>query len=156
MRIAPWVAGALMATAAVLAGAFALTEPAAYGLCVTCHGRDLLGWTLGWLPGLDLPLSPAAAQAPVLTVVGLLAGAWLGARSGGEVRPRPAGRPWRSFVLGLFSMLFGLLALGCTSRLLLRAAYGDTLAWWALAGVAAGISLATGVLAWRARRDAPW
>lgn len=155
MRIAPWMAGAIMAVAAVLAGAFVLTEPPAYGLCVTCHGRDLVGWTLGWVPGLDLPLSPAALQGPVLTVVGLLAGSWLGARSNGEVRARPAGRPWRSFLLGMLSMIFGLLALGCTARLLLRAAYGDSLAWWALAGAAAGISLATGLLAWRARRVEP-
>ncbi len=148
----PWSAGAVIGVTAVVVGAYWVSDPPAYGLCVACHARDLLHGALNWAAGLNLTVSPAASQWPLLTVVGLLVGANLGARSSGELRARGPRRPLVQFLLGMLSMLFALIALGCTTRLLLRAAYGDLLAWWALAGVAAGISAATGLLAWHARR----
>lgn len=148
----PWVAGALLGVAAALASlAFDVTAPA-YGLCVACHARDLVNGGLNALLGLGLDVSPAWYDGWILTVPGLLLGARLGARLGGEARPRPARQPVHSFCLGLVTMAFSLLALGCTTRLLLRAAYGDAVAYWTLAGAAAGIAAATGLLAWQARR----
>lgn len=147
-----WLAGGAIALVAVLAGAFLITDPPVYGFCVACHGRDLVGGTLNLAFGFRLPVSFAAQGWPVLTVVGLLIGAHLGASSSGEHRQRAAVRPARSFLLGMGAMIFSLVALGCTVRLLLRAAYGDPLAYWALAGAAVGIAGATGLLALRARR----
>lgn len=153
MKIIPaWLAGALLGVLAALGSlAFDVYSPA-YGLCVACHARDLINGSLNGLFGLGLDVAPAAWGGWILSVPGLLLGAWLGARLSGEVRRRPARQPARSFLLGLLTMSFSLLALGCTTRLLLRAAYGDALSYWTLAGAAVGIAGATGLLAWHARR----
>lgn len=151
-RVSPVVAGAGIALLAVLAGSFfSVAPPPAYGICVACHARDLVTWLVDLVPGVRLNGGPAG---PLLTVVGLLIGAHLGARQAGEYRPRRAGRPVRQFALGLLTMVFSLVALGCTTRLVLRAAYGDRMAFWALGAAAAGVAAATGLLAWRARRGA--
>lgn len=151
----PWIAGALMAAVAVAVSAYAVTDPPAYGLCVACHGRDLVGWFVGQVVSGAALRSPASGDWPLLTGAGLLIGAYLGARPAGEVRPRPARRPLIQLALGAGVMLFSLVALGCTTRLLLRAAYGDLMAGWSLAGAAVGVALATGLLAWRARHFQP-
>jgi hypothetical protein len=127
-----------IAVLAVAASSFVITSPPVYGFCVACHTRDLLTGT-----------------APLLTGVGLLIGAYLGARQGGEVRPRRPERPVAHFWLGFLAMVASLVALGCTVRLLLRAAYGDSAAVLAVGGLAAGIALGTWILQRRARRGLP-
>lgn len=144
----PWLAAALTGAAAALVGAWALPETPAYGICVACHGRELVSWLLFWPMGREAP----AAATPLLTGVGLLLGARLGAAGAGEVRHRESRRPLLHFGLGVAVMIAALAALGCTTRLLLRSAYGDLTAIWSLAGVAGGIALATFLLLWQARR----
>lgn len=146
----PWIAAALTAVAAVFVGAWAMPQTPAYGICVACHGRDLVGWLLFWPAGVGWEAQTAAT--PLLTGVGLILGARLGAAGAGEIRSRQARRPLLHFALGLVVMVSALAALGCTTRFLLRAAYGDLTAVWSLGGVAAGIAAATGLLLWRARR----
>lgn len=150
--IPAWAAGGLIALLAVLVGAFYVTDPPVYGFCVACHARDLVGGTLNGLLRVDLPVTATAADWPLLTALGLPLGAYLGARTSGEGRRRQARRPMMVFLLGMAAMIFSLVALGCTTRLLLRAAYGDALSYWALGGVVAGIGGATALLVWRARR----
>lgn len=147
-----WIAGGLIALIAVAVGAFAVTDPPVYGFCVACHARDLAGGVLNGFAGLDLPVAFVSADWPLLTALGLPIGAYLGARTSGEGRNRPVRRPLSAFLLGMAAMVFSLVALGCTARLLLRAAYGDALSYWALGGVVVGICGATAMLVWRARR----
>lgn len=134
----PWAAGSAIALTGVAASAFLISDPPVYGICVACHTRDLL-----------------TAAAPLLTVPGILIGAFLGARFHGEFRPQRPDRLLSSFLLGATAMVASLVALGCTLRLLLRAANGDTLAWLAIGGVAAGIAVGTGFLSLHARGRAP-
>lgn len=134
-RVKPWVAGSTIALVAVVASAYFITSPPVYGFCVACHTRDLVTGT-----------------APLFTGVGLLIGAFFGARRHGEFRFRKPVRLLSRFVLGMTAMVASLVALGCTVRLLLRAAYGESTAWWAVGGVALGIALATYALRLYARR----
>ena len=67
---------------AVLAGTIGgVYPPEAYGFCTTCHGRDLvLGIVQPFFPGtFDLP-----TLWPLLTVVGVMAGAGLARRAAHE------------------------------------------------------------------------
>lgn len=150
--IPAWIAGGLIAMIAVAVGAFAVTNPPVYGFCVACHARDLAGGALNGFLGFDLPVTTGSADWPLLTALGLPIGAYLGARASGEGRQRPARRPVSAFLFGMAAMIFSLVAMGCTARLLLRAAYGDALSYWALGGAVAGVGGATAMLVWRARR----
>lgn len=143
------VAGALLGVLAVVASGFLAPAgaPPAYGICVACHGRDLLAGL-----GLRSWVGTTGAGGLVLTTVGLVLGAALAAALNGEQRRRPARQPVQSLVLGALTMCAALLALGCTTRLALRVAYGDVLAIWSLAGVALAIVAATKGMVWYAHR----
>ena len=138
--IHPVVAGILIAVIAVVAGALVLSPPADYGLCTTCHARDLA-------VGLVQQVAPAIVDAPVffpmLTTLGILAGAWLARRASGE-RIHADPRPTRSLVAtrvgqGFLAVSFALLAMGCPIRLTLRASDLAVEGIIGLTGVAFGI-----------------
>lgn len=131
----PWVAGSTIALVAVVASAYLITSPPVYGFCVACHTRELVTGT-----------------APLFTGAGLLAGAFFGARRHGEFRLRRPVQLLSRFFLGMTAMVASLVAMGCTVRLVLRAAYGESTAWWAIGGVALGTALATHALRLHARR----
>ena len=152
----PWrpkglLAGAALGLLAVLASGLLSRAgaPPAYGVCVGCHGRDLLAGV-----GLGQWVGSSAVNGVVLTTVGLFLGAALAALANREWRRRPARSPVRSFLLGVLTMCAALLALGCTTRLALRAAYGDSLAVWSLAGAALAIAGVAGGMVYLARRAA--
>lgn len=151
MRPRGFLAGALLGVLAVVASGLMSRAgaPPAYGVCVACHGRDLLGGL-----GLSALVGRPAVAGLVLTTVGLLGGAFLAAWLHREHRRLRARHPARSLLLGALTMFASLLALGCTTRLVLRTAYGDRLALWSLAGVAVAIAGGTGILMRLARRGA--
>lgn len=146
----PWVAGIVIGVAAVLAGTIGgLNPPEAYGLCTTCHGRDLI-------LGMVRPFSGATFDLPtlwpMLTVVGVVAGSWLARRLAAErVRPDRLDLPMITtrMAQGFVVMSFALLAMGCPIRLTVSAANLAMQAFIGLAGVAVGIWL--GVQYLRAR-----
>ncbi len=126
-----------MALAAVAAGAFfAVRPPDAYGICMACHGRDLVNWVVNLRLGTRLPVAPVSLVFPLLTTVGVVIGAFVAAVVSGEFRWRMPSRPLRSILNGILVMNFALLAAGCSTRLLLRAAAGD---WLGVAGFGAMI-----------------
>lgn len=138
--IPPWVAGIAIGIVAALAGTIGgVGPPDSYGLCTTCHGRDLLlGLVQPVLPGvLDVP-----AMWPMLTVVGVMGGAWLARRA---VRERAAvetvdGRTIVTrFGQGFAAMSLALLALGCPVSLTLRTADLAVEGMIGLGGAALGI-----------------
>jgi hypothetical protein len=144
------IAGGLFA---VIAGTFfAVRPPEAYGICMACHGRDLLNWTLNMLLHTRLEVASASAVFPVLTTVGVIFGAVIGAKTSGEFRWYNPESGFRGFLYGALVMNCALLAGGCSIRLLLRSAAGDWIGVMGFGGMAAGVILATAWLRWRAAR----
>ena len=148
---APWIAGIVIGIVAVLAGTVGgVQPPEAYGFCTTCHGRDLI-------LGLVRPLSGATFDLPtlwpVLTVVGVVGGAWLARRLAAETA-RPDRLDTVTIVTraaqGFVVMSFALLAMGCPIRLTISAANLAVPAFIGLAGVALGIWLGVQYLKVRA------
>jgi hypothetical protein len=145
--------GAIGGVLAVVAGAvFAVRPPEVYGLCMACHARDLVNWTINDLAGTHLTIAPASLVFPVLTTVGVLVGALLGAMLSGEFRWRSVENSLHMFVYGALVMMFALLAGGCAIRLLLRTAAGEALGMSGFGGLIAGVTCGTIWLRWRATR----
>ena len=126
--------------------------PDAYGLCMACHARDLVDWTINHLAGTRLTVAPASLVFPVLTPIGVLLGALAAAFANGEFRWRIPDRSWRTFLYGALVMNFALLAGGCSIRLLLRTAAGEALGLGGFGGLVAGVVVGTWWLRWRASR----
>lgn len=153
IRITGLQAGVVIAIAAVAAGSFfAVRPPDAYGLCMACHGRDLVNGLANVIADTRLTVAQASAVFPLLTTVGVLVGALAAALISSEFRFRRTRAPLRNFLHGIVVMNFALLAAGCSSRLALRTAAGD---WLGVAGFGAmviGVVLGTNWVRWRARR----
>ena len=153
LRVTATHTGIIAGILAVAAGAFfGVRPPEAYGICMACHGRDLVNWTINMVAHTNLEVAAASLLYPVLTTIGVLAGALLGARTSGEFQWRSPDNSVRTFFYGILVMNFALLAGGCSIRLLLRAANGETLGLLGFTGMAAGVIAATFYLRWRATR----
>jgi hypothetical protein len=138
---------------AVVAGAFLeVRPPEAYGVCMACHGRDLVNWLINELAHTHLSVAPASLVFPVLTTVGVLLGAVLGAHTSGEFRWRRPESLLKSFGYGVLVMNLALLASGCSFRLLLRASAGEVLGLLGFIGMVGGVILGTFWLRWRSTR----
>jgi hypothetical protein len=122
---------------------FRVSPPSGYGICMACHGRDVLVWITNEADLTSFSIADASLIFPLLTVPGVLIGAWLAASRNGEFRwHKPASGPG-NLLLGFGIMIFALIAAGCTFRLTIRAAYGEPLGIFALAALVAGILGAT-------------
>jgi len=149
-RVARWPRsavfyGVVTAVLAVVVGEWLhVSPPAAYGLCSACHGRDLTDWLLNHIEGRRLFITAAGAGAtPLLTVVGLVIGAFLAARRNGEFGSINIGGNVRQFGFGAVVMGAALFVGGCPTRIIIRTGYGDLAGLLALGGVAVGIVIAT-------------
>lgn len=144
VRVSALTWGVVAGLLAVVVGAFfEVRPPEAYGICMACHARDLVDWGANRLLSTDLTVAGASAVFPLLTTVGVLAGACVGAVTGGEFRWRTLDNPLKTFLYGVLVMNFALLAAGCSIRLALRAAYGELLGLVGFAVFVAGAALAT-------------
>ena len=153
VRVTAVQMGAVAGLLAVVAGAvFDVRPPEAYGLCMACHARDLVNWTINDLTGTHLTVAPASLVFPALTTIGVLLGALIGSTSSGEFRWQNPESSARTFVYGALVMNFALLAGGCAIRLLLRTASGEVLGTFGFAGLIAGVTSGTFWLRWRATR----
>lgn len=153
VRVTAMHMGVIAGLSAVVAGAvFDVRPPDAYGLCMACHARDLVNWTINRLANTHLTVAPASLVCPVLTTIGVLAGAVIGAVSAGEFRWRTPESPARTFAYGVLVMNCALVAGGCAIRLLLRTASGETAGMLGFAGLIAGVTSGTMWLRWRATR----
>ena len=153
VRITAVQMGIVTGIAAVLAGAlFEVRPPEAYGICMACHGRDLVNWTVNFVVGTHLTVASASLVFPVLTTIGALIGAFLAASASGEFRWRTPESSVKSFAYGALVMNAALLAGGCSIRLLLRTAAGEALGLVGFGGMVAGVILGTLWLRWRASR----
>jgi hypothetical protein len=125
--------------------------PEAYGFCVACHTRDLVNVGVNDIAGTKLAVAAISQNAilPVLTVIGVLAGAFVSARYYQEFRTKTGDIATYIWYLlgGIFFMIFALFMGGCPYRMGLRIGYGDVVALIGviaiIVGVLAGIKIAT-------------
>lgn len=153
MRISGLQAGIVMAIIAVIVSAL-VGERAedAYGICLACHGRDLLGWILNWSLDANIPVAPAFLVFPALTSIGIMLGSLLAAIISGEFRWHVPDSFVKPFLLGLMVMVFALVAGGCATRLLLRTSAMEFLGLAGFAAMAVGVVAASYFLRWWAQR----
>jgi hypothetical protein len=153
VHVSATATGIVAGLLAVIAGSlFDVRPPDAYGLCMACHARDLVDWTINAAAGTQLAVAPASLVFPVLTPIGVLLGALLAARTTGEFRWQRPDHPLKTFLYGVVVMNCALLAGGCSIRLLLRTSAGEPAGMIGFAALAAGVILATQWLRWRAAR----
>ncbi len=151
MHITPITMGVITAFLAVVAQAFLYMQPPpAYGLCIICHGRDLIIWLVSALTGAQREVAAISMYWPVLTVVGVFLGSRYAAISHAEHRDVPCKNPLVAFACGMAVMILGLVIMGCPTRLLLRAAYGDIAGVVGVIALLLGVVAATLVMRWRA------
>jgi YedE family putative selenium metabolism protein len=128
----------------VLGAALALLgNPANSGICVSCFMENLSG-SLGLHHNLRM-----AFLRPEL--VGFVAGAFLMALMGREMRPRSGAYPVLAFVLGFFLIAGSSVFMGCPIKMMLRLGAGDMTAVAGLLGLAGGVWV--GVRYYRAGLD---
>lgn len=146
MRITPGMTGAVIGALAVAAQwLFDTSNPQAYGVCIACHARDMLGWIFNNLAYLNIAVTSASIFTPLLTVFGILLGAHAAARRHTEFSRQESGGEARMFLLGFLVMLSALLLAACPIRLLLRVAYGEPLGVfagaWMVIGIISGVEI---------------
>lgn len=144
IQVSALTMGAVAGLLAVIVGAFfEVRPPEAYGICMACHARDLVNWSTNHLLNTNLVVAEASTVFPLLTMVGVLVGAFVGAVTSGEFRWQTLDNPLKTFLYGVLVMNFALLAAGCSIRLALRAADGEPLGLAGFATFIAGVVLAT-------------
>ena len=149
----PLVVGLLIGVLAALVQGLLISAggPEAYGFCVACHTRDVVNDAVNSIAGTKLAIAPISQNAilPVLTVIGVLIGAFISAKVYKEFKTKTGSAISYIWYLlgGLFFMAFALFMGGCPYRIALRVGYGDVIALIGLfaiiAGVLAGIKIAT-------------
>jgi hypothetical protein len=153
LRVSPVQTGIVAALLAVTAGTwFEVGPPDAYGICMACHARDLVNWSINGILHTELTVAPASLVIPVLTPIGVLVGAGVAAVTSGEFRWHVPDHPARSFAYGVLVMNLALLAGGCSIRLLLRASAGEPGGVIGVGGLISGVVAGTAALRWWARR----
>lgn len=125
--------------------------PEAYGFCVACHTRDVVNDGVNAVAGTKLAIAALSQNAilPVMTVIGVLIGAFASAKYFTEYKVKTGSTVSYTWYLlgGLLFMIFALFMGGCPYRIGLRIGYGDVVALIGLvaivAGVLVGIKIAT-------------
>ena len=139
--------------AAAVQAYFHLIPPTAYGVCMVCHPKELVNWLADHLLGTHWGYAMAAVNAPILTVIGVVAGAACAARQNGEFSLRPARNATMYFAAGFLMINFGLILGSCPIRVVILSAYGSLMGMAGWACVLAGVGLGILALRWRASRS---
>ncbi len=139
--------------AAVIQAYFNLLPPMAYGVCMVCHPKELVNWLADHLLNTHWGYSMASFEAPILTVVGVVAGAVISAFRHGEFHFRPARQPLLYFILGFLMINFGLILGSCPIRIVLLSAYGSLTGIVGWVAVIMGVGLGVLGLRWNANRS---
>lgn len=152
-KINAMAAGMIIAATAVCAQAFMhFAPPEAYGICLVCHGRDLFAQIGRALFSTPIEMSEVAREGPIVTVFGIMLGAFLGARSGKEFRWQWVESKWFAFLCGIAVSLCALIVSGCPMRILIRTAYGELNAFFALIALVLGCIVGTVILKKQSRK----
>ncbi len=148
--VAGLITGAL---AAIVQLFFNVYPPYAYGLCVACHARDLVNWLVNAGTGLNLSVAGVSVVAPVLTVIGLVLGAFIGSKQNREFRLKKTKNPLTMFILGFLVMISALILGACPLRTILRIAYGDIIAIIGFVGIVIGVLISVQLLKWNTQHN---
>lgn len=152
-RISAMMAGIIIAATAIIAQViFAFAPPEAYGICLACHGRDMFAQIGRALFEQPFEMSEIARKGPIVTVVGILLGAFLAARAGKEFRFQWVENKWLSLLTGVVVAILALIISGCPMRLLIRTAYGEINALWGILFVVLGAIVGTLILKHKGRK----
>ncbi|HVP94990.1 MAG TPA: YeeE/YedE thiosulfate transporter family protein [Methanoregulaceae archaeon] len=121
--------------------------PEAYGFCVACHTRDLVDWGVNGIAGTKLAIAPISANSvlPVLTIIGVLIGAFISARYYREFRLKSA-NPLdivKFCAGGFIFMVFALFMAGCPYRIALNIGYGNFIAFIGVIAIVVGVFAGT-------------
>lgn len=131
--------------------------PESYGFCVACHTRDLVNGGVNAVAGTSLGFAPLSQNAilPVLTIIGVLAGAFGAARYYKEFKMKSAGIASYLWALigGILFMSFALFMGGCPYRIGLRVGYGDAVAFIGLIAIIIGVLIGIKVAMALAERE---
>jgi len=155
LKVSPLAAGITLGIGAALVQAyFAVFPPVADGFCFICHPRDLFNWVANSLFGTDWSIAAMSVPYPVLTLVGVMLGAFVASLLAKEFKWRPARDRLKHFALGFVTVIFGIFLAACPIRIVLQSAYGDPLGVVGWICVIIGVVTATLFLRWRANRAA--
>jgi len=155
LKVSPLAAGITLGVGASLVQAyFKVFPPVADGFCFVCHPRDLFNWVANSLFGTDWTVSAMSVPLPVLTLVGVILGAFVASCLAKEFKWRPARERIKHFALGFATINFGLLLGACPIRVVLQSAYGDPLGVAGWICVMLGVVVATLAMRWFATRAA--
>jgi len=131
--------------------------PEAYGFCVACHTRDVVNDAVNSIAGTKLAIAPISQNAilPVLTVIGVLIGAFISAKVYKEFKTKTGSAISYIWYLlgGLFFMAFALFMGGCPYRIALRVGYGDVVAFIGLLAIIAGVLIGIKIASAMAERE---
>jgi hypothetical protein len=130
---------------------FQIQPPQAYGICTICHARDLFTWLGDVVLAVKVEFSDTPINYPLLTIMGLILGAFISSKMNGEYRFIRNEDVVKMFILGVIIANFGLIILSCPTRLVLRFAYGDPFAFLGVIGLFLGIAAGVLFLRWRSR-----
>jgi hypothetical protein len=150
IKVSALQAGLVMGLGAALIQAyFQIIPPPAYGICMVCHPKDLLNWVADHLLGTNWGNVTVSVDTPVLTVVGIVLGAYVAARQHGEFHLEAAREPIYHFITGFLVINFGLILGSCPIRIIIVSGYGS------LIGLVGYASMIVGIVAgslWLRRR----
>lgn len=131
--------------------------PEAYGFCVACHTRDLVNVAVNSMAGTTLAVAPISKNAilPLLTIIGVLIGAFGASKVNGEFRVKAGSvRAYAAYAAGgILFMVFALVMGGCPYRIALRTGYIDIVAVIGLVGIIAGVLAGTLIAVKMVERD---
>lgn len=156
----PLIVGLLIGVLAALVQGLLISAggPEAYGFCVACHTRDVVNVGVNAVAGTKLAVAPISQNAvlPVMTVIGVLMGAFLSAKVYTEFRTKTgAFLSYFWYLLGgVFFMVFALFMGGCPYRTALRTGYGDAIAFIGLLAIITGVLIGTRIAMTLAEREA--
>ncbi len=153
IRVTAFKTGIVMGLGAALIQAyFHIIPPPAYGICMVCHPKDLLNWLSDHLLGTNWAQVSVSVEVPVLTVVGIVLGAFIAARLHGEFRLEAAREPIFHFITGFLVINFGLILGSCPIRILIVSSYGSLIGIVGFLCMAIGAGLGSVWMRWNAKR----
>ena len=155
----PAFLGALIGILAAFSQALLISAggPVAYGFCVACHTRDLVNGLTNIVAGTHLALAPISANAvlPVMSIVGVLIGGFIAAKTSKEhkIRKGTTKDYLVYFLAGVIVLQLAMIFGGCPYRAALRTGYGDLSALVFIIAMAIGVIAGAYILLKRAEKE---
>lgn len=129
-----------------------VSPPSAFGICFISHPSDLTNWIINHIFATSLYVHQPSTDIPVLTVVGVLAGAAIATLQHREFKFKMPRRPFDHYVNGFMVAVFGLMLGYCSVHIIMALMYGSFVALTGFAGMMIGVVAAVSYIKWSVRR----